>query len=272
MAVRIVKKHCTGFKRYGQRREGALDSMQVHSIGAAQNTAEAIRQSMNQYSPPGIVHAVVDAEKEGYVVELLPDDNVAWADAGYGNRHSYTFEIAESDSMKYRPNSAEYTVTDEQRFLADIRRGYRNAAAFAAQKCVQLGLNPLGRLQNGLYVLYSHDEGRRAGVSSGHVDPTHIWGRIQKTMDDFRAEVAAAMKAGEEPEPDGRSYVVQTGSYSIRANADRQTEAVRAAGFEAFIKKKGGLYNVQTGSFTVRGNAERLASELEKAGFEAIIK
>lgn len=192
--MNIEKMHCTAFKRYGEKRDGVFDSVEVHSIGAAQNTAKAVRDSMNQYSPGGIVHAVVDAEKEDYAIELLPDDNIAWADGGYGNHHSYTFEIAESDYMQYQAGSANYTVTNQEKFLADINRGYRNAVKFAALKCKQFGFNPLAKLSNGLHVLYSHDEGRRAGVSSAHVDPSHIWPKIGKTMDDFRQDVAAAME------------------------------------------------------------------------------
>lgn len=195
--MNIKKAHCTNFKRYGEKRDGVFNSVQVHSIGTAQNTAQAVRDSMNQYSPSGIVHAVVDAETEGLVLELLPDDNVAWADGGYGNHHSYAFEIAESDYMKYEENSASYKILNEAKFLADINRGYRNAVEFAALKCKEFGFDPRAKLSNGLHVLYSHDEGRIAGVSSAHVDPTHVWKKIGKTMDDFRADVAAAMELGE---------------------------------------------------------------------------
>lgn len=192
--MNIEKMHCTAFKRYGEKRDGVFDSVQVHSIGTAQNTAKAIRDNMNQYSPGGIVHAVVDAEVEDHVIELLPDDNIAWADGGYGNHHSYTFEIAESDYMKYQAGSASYNITNEAKFLADINRGYCNAVKFAALKCKQFGFDPRAKLPNGLNVLYSHDEGRAAGVSSAHVDPSHIWPKIGKTMDDFRSDVAAAME------------------------------------------------------------------------------
>lgn len=50
------------------------------------------------------------------------------------------------------------------------------------------------KLPSGLYLISSHDEGRRAGLSSAHVDPTHIWERFGLTMDGFRADVAEKMK------------------------------------------------------------------------------
>lgn len=195
--MNIEKMHCKAFKRYGEKRDGVFNSVQVHSIGTAQNTAKAVRDSMNQYSPGGIVHAVVDAEIEDHVIELLPDDNIVWADGGYGNHHSYAFEIAESDYMEYT-GGASYKILDNDKFLANINRGYKNAVKFAALKCKEFGFDPRAKLPNGLHVLYSHDEGRAAGVSSAHVDPSHIWPKIGKTMDDFRADVAAAMELTEE--------------------------------------------------------------------------
>ena len=235
--MNIVKDHCKNFKRYGEKRSAPLDSIQVHSIGTAQNSAKAVRDFMDQYNPGGIVHAVVDAETDGLVLELLPDDNLAWADAGYGNQHSYTFEIAESDFMRYKNGGAEYEVTDEEKFLEDIRRGYRNAVDFAAQKCLQFGIQPTAKLPNGLYALYSHNEGRLAGVSSAHVDPEHVWSKIGKTMDDFRRDVEAAMKEQEEGEGAGEErYLVQAGAFRNKENAERLAERLRAAGFEAFVK------------------------------------
>src|SRR5699024_3864768 len=68
--MNIEKMHCTAFKRYGEKRDGVFNSIQAHSIGTAQNTAKAIRDNMNQYSPGGIVHAVVDAEIEDHAIEL----------------------------------------------------------------------------------------------------------------------------------------------------------------------------------------------------------
>lgn len=191
--LKITQNYCKAFKKYGVKRTGATDSIEIHSIGCAQNTASAIRDSMNQYSPGGIVNAIVDAETVGKVIEILPKDNEVWADAGYGNKHSYAIEIAESDYMKYKANSAEYTVTNRERFLADIQRGYNTAVFYVAKKCAEYGFNPQDKLANGLHRVYSHQEANALGLASTHVDPAHIWKQIGKTMDDFRAEVALVM-------------------------------------------------------------------------------
>lgn len=194
MAVNIIEAHCKNFKRYGTKRAAEMDSIEIHTIGCAQNTAEKIRNNMDQYSPGGIVHAICDAEMVGKVLVLLPDDNVAWADAGYGNNHSYTVEVAESDHMKYKENSASYTVLDAARFEEDIRRGYATAVVFVAMKCLAYGFNPQKKLKNGLHQVYSHQEANRLGLASAHVDPTHVWDRFGLTMDKFRSDVAASME------------------------------------------------------------------------------
>lgn len=191
--MNIIKKYATNFKRYGAKRNYALDSIEIHTIGTAQNTAESVFNAMNQSNPGGIVHAIVAADEYDKVLEILPRDNIAWADGGYGNQHSYTIEVCESDFMKYLPNSANYTITNNERFLADILRGYDNAVRYVALKCKEFGFNPTDKLPNGLYRVYSHQEANAKGLATAHVDPTHIWPKIDKNMDTFRADVKAAM-------------------------------------------------------------------------------
>lgn len=192
----IVKYYVTKNDCYRSGRKCVKKGMQLHTIGTAQNTAKAVADYWNQPGIEACVHYVVDAEREGYVLQLLPDDYRAWADAGYGNNNLLTFEIAESDSMKYTSGAA-FAVTNEEKFKNDILRGYNNAVLFCAQKCREYGWNPQKRLENGLFVISSHDEGRRLGVSSPHVDPTHVWKRLGLTMDQFRRDVAEAMKEGQ---------------------------------------------------------------------------
>ena len=76
--------------------------------------------------------------------------------------------------------------------------------------CQFYGWDPMAKLPSGLYLVSSHDEGRRAGLSSAHVDPTHVWPKIGKSMDTFRKDVVAAM---------GGSYVPTGGEvkwYRVR--------------------------------------------------------
>lgn len=66
-------------------------------------------------------------------------------------------------------------------------------------------------------------------------------------------------------------YYVQTGAYSIKANADAQYNKVKAAGFDALIKQSGGLYRVQVGAYSVKANADAMAAKLKAKGFETYI-
>lgn len=186
MALKITQNYARNFCKFGVKRDGELTSIEVHSIGCAQNSIEPIRQGMNRSNPGGIVHAIVAADVPDTVVEILPDDNTVRADAGYGNHHSFTFEIAESDYMRYT-SGANYTITNREKFLADVWRGYLTAVEYAAMKCEKFGFNPLEMMPNGLHRVYSHDEGRQKGLSSAHVDPSHLWKAIGKTMDSFRS-------------------------------------------------------------------------------------
>lgn len=192
MKLTIEQQYCTAFKRYGEKRSGEFNSIEIHSIGCAQNSAKPIRDNMNKYNPDGIVHAIVDAEVEGKVLEILPDYNVAWCDAGYGNSHSYAIEIAESDHMKYT-GGANYTITNQKKFLDDLKRGYNTAVYYVAKKCKEFGFDPTKKLANGLYTVYSHKEANAKGLASGHVDPDHIFVKIGKTMDIFRSDVKNVM-------------------------------------------------------------------------------
>ena len=46
---------------------------------------------------------------------------------------------------------------------------------------------------------------------------------------------------------------------------------LKAAGFDNFMVKKGGLYKIQVGAYSVKANAEAMQKKLKAAGFDAII-
>lgn len=282
MKLNLEKKYMTNNPCYKRGASRTAIGIQLHTIGCAQGTAESVRQSMDRPDYEAAVHAIVDADIEGHVLLTLPDWMRAWADGGYGNNNLYTFEIAESDFMRYT-GGASYMVTDEAKFKADILRGYRTAVAFCAYLCQQHGWDPTAKLPSGLYLISSHDEGRRAGLSTAHVDPTHVWDRLGLTMDQFRADVKAAMAgeditadqpAADEPEAPASSdtwYKVQVGAFSKKANADQLCEELQGKGFEAFVRLIGNWYKVQVGAFKDRSNADKLCRELSGKGYPAFV-
>lgn len=192
MALNIIKNYLTKNRCYQQAVKRTPIGIQLHTIGCAQGTAQSVADYWNQSAMSACVNYIVDCDTPEKVLATLPEEYYAWADAGYGNRNLITFEICESDHMKYT-GGADYTVTDQAKFKADILRGYQTAVLLCADICGRHGWNPTAKLSSGLYLISSHDEGRRAGLSSAHVDPTHVWNPLGVTMDDFRKDVIRRM-------------------------------------------------------------------------------
>jgi len=214
--INIVEMMAENFKYFGVARTAELDSIEIHSIGTAQDEAEAIASYMNQNSPGGIVHEICDAKEERKTVILLPEDNLAWADAGYGNQHSYTMELAESDQMEYIPNSADYIVKDEAILKEDIFRVYNTAVVRVAELCIKWGFDPSEKLTNGLHRVYSHKEAHTKGLASNHGDPDHIWERFGLSMTKFRRDVKNTIKSLQEPVYENGSRYKTTMRLSVR--------------------------------------------------------
>lgn len=66
-------------------------------------------------------------------------------------------------------------------------------------------------------------------------------------------------------------YRVQTGSFRKKENADKLAAKVKAAGFDYYMVKIGGLYKVQVGAYSTKGNATKMANKLKAAGFDTFI-
>jgi len=66
-------------------------------------------------------------------------------------------------------------------------------------------------------------------------------------------------------------YRVQVGAFSVKANADKQLEKVKAAGFDTYMVKVGNLYKIQVGAFSKKANADAMMKKIKAAGFSAFI-
>jgi hypothetical protein len=75
------------------------------------------------------------------------------------------------------------------------------------------------------------------------------------------------------PIPIQKYYKVQVGAFSIKTNAYKMVEALKAKGFPTYIPPidADGLYRIQVGAFTVKTNAEALKEKLALAGFNGFI-
>ncbi len=193
MTLNIKKSYLTRNRCYQTGARCKKIGIQLHTIGTGQGTAQAVADYWNQGAVSACVHYVVDCDTPGKVLQLLPEDYRSWADAGWGNNNLITFEICESDYIRYT-GGANYDVLDMGKFKADILRGYQTAVELCASICERYGWNPQAKLSNGMYLISSHYEGNLAGLSSNHGDPDHVWKRFGLTMGGFRADVAKALK------------------------------------------------------------------------------
>ena len=66
-------------------------------------------------------------------------------------------------------------------------------------------------------------------------------------------------------------YMVQTGIYRVRTNAEREVERLKAQGFPAFMTFKDGFYYVRAGAFRNMENAVRQEQELRKLGYPTLL-
>ncbi len=192
-ALNIKKNYLTKNRCYKQGQTRKPIGIQIHSIGCAQGTAQAVADYWNSSSVSACVTYIVDADVAGKVLQTLPEEYYTWADGGYGNRNLITIEVCESDFMRYI-SGASYNITSKDLFESDVIRGYENAVVLCADICKRYGWDPLKKLDSGLYLISSHDEGRIAGLSTAHVDPSHLWPRVGLNMDTFRKAVATCIK------------------------------------------------------------------------------
>ena len=171
-----VMVHSTGannpnLKRYVQPDDGRLG-------------VNPYSNSFNEYQPGGrnvCPHAVIGKLADGSVAsyQILPWDVEGWHAGGTANKLGYIgFEICE-DALK----DAEY-------FAA----AYDEAVAFTAYLCRLYGFDPQGETAQGYPTVLCHSEAAALGIASNHSDVTHWFPRFGKTMDDFRADVAARME------------------------------------------------------------------------------
>ena len=124
-----------------------------------------------------------------------------------GNNGYIGFEMCEPSTIKYTGVSANFTVTNLSAAQAFCRKTYANAVELFAKLCKFHNKNPLTP-----GVIYSHNEGGRKGIASGHVDPEHLWKglKLPYTMDGFRQDVYKKMNEVEEEKPMTKSEILKT--------------------------------------------------------------
>lgn len=195
--MNIIEAYATQNKCYQIGTPLKPRGIMLHSIGCPQPNASVMAQNYNQYRPNGqsvCVHAFV--QRDGTVYQTLPWTVQAWHCGGAANATHIGIEMTEPASIVYT-GGASWSDLAPDATEAHVRGTYAAAVELFADLCNQFDLNPL---EDG--VIISHAEGAERGVASAHADPTHLWRAFGLTMDDFRADVAAKMVAGNTDEED----------------------------------------------------------------------
>jgi hypothetical protein len=198
------------------------------------------------------VHAFIGKLADGTVAtyQTLPWNHRGWhsgsGSKGSANNTHIGFEICE-DAM-----------TDAGYFACV----YREAVELVAYLCRHCGLDPLAP-----GVVICHAEGHRMGIASTHADVEHWFARFGVSMDDFRADVRAALD-GEEIRVQGEDFAAAFERYrrSLQDNdhaawSAQALEWAKEQGLFAGVPGQDGEPNYMWEDFVTR---EQLAMVLYK--------
>ena len=176
----------------------------------------------NQAKPDGrqvCVHGFIGKLDDGTIAtyQTLPWNHRGWHAGGDANNTHISFEICEDG------------LTDATYF----NKVYKEAVELCVHLCKLYNLTEKN--------IIGHYEGYRLGIASNHSDPSNWFPKHGKSMDTFRADVKKLLAEDKKPVPSTptpkKLYRVQVGAYAIKANADKQLEKAKKAGFtDAFIK------------------------------------
>ena len=172
ITVKGIMVHSTGannpwLKRYVGPDDGLLGKNQYNN-------------HWNTHHPGGrevCVHGFIGKLADGTIAtyQTLPWDHRGWHAGGSANNTHIGFEICE-DGLA------------DATYFAKV---YKEAVELCVYLCKLYGLTE----QN----IICHSEGYRKGVASNHGDVMHWFPKHGKSMDTFRAEVAAKLKANTAP-------------------------------------------------------------------------
>lgn len=195
---------------------------------------------------------------DGRVSLCVEEDNRSWCSSSNANdQRAVTIECSSDKTEPYAMNNAVYQSLIK--LCVDIcKRNGKKKLLWFADKDKSLNYNP---------------------KSDEMVITVHRWfankscpgNWLYAKLGDLAAKVTAELGGTTSTPSAGTLYRVQTGAFSVKANADAFLNKVKAAGFETYMVKVGNLYKVQVGAYSVKANAEKMMASLKAKGFDAFI-
>ena len=158
-----------------------LDGIIIHSTATPGVSADIWYNSWNRPNTNVAVHSFLDDKG---VYQYLPFEQIAWHAGKPCNQSYIDFEICEPAGFRYVNNVITgYDVAAQQAYFNKI---WKNATVYTAYLCTTYGLSA--------DTILSHAEAAKKGIATNHGDPDHWFKLHNKTMDDFRKDVAALME------------------------------------------------------------------------------
>ena len=215
-----------------------------------------------------LVHGVIGKNKNGVIeaYQIAPWGKLVWGCGsgknGSGNSFAIQVEMCEDQTL-----GASYA-----------KEVYNVAVKLFAHLCKANKISP----EN----IWSHNEAHHKGYASGHVDPEHWWKAVGAglTMDGFRKDVKALLSGEtvkEQTTPTKTEkpatnktvgyYYAQAGAFSVKKGAVTRCEAIKAAGFNAFLVQTGAFWKIRVGPFENKAEAEVVVKKLQAAGFASLV-
>lgn len=261
--MKIIKSYLTENPCYKEKRKIKVKGLILHSVGCPQPSAKVfVKNWNNKYFDAACVHAFIEAD--GDVYQTLPWEHRGWHAGGSANNTHIGVEMCEPSTIRYTGGASWKELSDGRNTKNDVLGTYKTAVELFAYLCKLYGLNPLKK-----GVILSHKEAAAMGIASNHGDPEHLWKKYGLTMDKFRKDVNATLKAPVSKPAD--LYRVQVGAYQRKENAEKMLAKVKKAGFDTYMVKENNLYHVQVGAYREKENAENMMKKLKAKSFEVFL-
>lgn len=205
---------------------------------------------------------------DGRVCLIVDEANRSWCSSSNSNdQRAITIECASDKTEPYAMKSAVYEKLIK--LCADICKRYgKTKVLWLGSKEKTLAYTP----KSNEMVLTAHRWFANKSCPGDWLYSRYgeLASRINALLGSGSANTGTGGNA-ESPSSGSTLYYVQSGAYSKKANADAQAAKLKAAGFEALIKKSGNLYKVQTGAYSKKANADAQAAKLKAKGFDAFV-
>lgn len=237
------------------RRTHSIDRITPHCV-VGQLSAESICGCFTSTSREASCNYGIGTD--GKIALCVEEKNRSWCSSSNSNdQRAVTIECASDMKEPYAMNSKVYNSLVN--LCTDIcRRNGKKKLLWLGSKEKTLNYNP----KSDEMVLTVH-----RWFANKSCPGNWLYNRLGDLANKVTANLAGTVEATN-PET---LYRVQVGAYSVKDNADKQLKKVKAAGFDTYMVKVGGLYKIQVGAYSKKANADAILKKLKEKGFDAFI-